>query len=116
MYLSRSILSEIGTIATYDDESLCNYTKPRASSEEDELSLKVSSLVLSPNPVNNILNLNIGNENVKSYRIYTVSGSLIQSDNINNNQVSVQNLRKGFYLINAITTEGKEYTSKFIKQ
>jgi len=73
-------------------------------------------IVISPNPVNEILNVSgINGENI-NYKIYNINNSLIMNGTLENNTINVQFLPLGMYFIQ-FTIDGKEQnTTKFIKQ
>jgi len=56
----------------------------------------------------------IANDNVSEIIIYTLSGNKIIS--AKNNKLSINNLKKGVYIIIAITTDGAIISKKFIKK
>jgi hypothetical protein len=73
-------------------------------------------LILSPNPVKEILNINFkGISNVKSISIYNMYGQLVQTATNPSNSVDVTNLKTGNYIIKLITNEG-EINRKFLKK
>lgn len=66
-----------------------------------------------PNPVSDILNIKTQDE-VLNVIIYDITGRQINA-RINNNQVDVSALTKGFYIINVVT-DSASYQQKFIKK
>ncbi|MFT5819072.1 MAG: photosystem II stability/assembly factor-like uncharacterized protein [Crocinitomix sp.] len=76
-------------------------------------SLPTERLMIYPNPVQNILYIDSGGNNVDKVFIYDLNGKLvIESDQ---NDIDIKNLSKGSYII-SIQTDGQHYSSKFIKQ
>ncbi len=78
-----------------------------------------NNLMIYPNPVNDILNVNFGQttENA-TIMIYNVNGQMIFSQNVNNatkTQVNTSDLQSGMYILQA-TENGKVSTTKFIKK
>jgi hypothetical protein len=69
------------------------------------------SFRLYPNPVRNVINV-VGTEH--SYRIYSISGELVQSGEIeaNNTQVNVEELQRGVYFYK--TNNDQEFV-RFVK-
>ena len=71
-------------------------------------------IILYPNPVKNTLHI-VGLSN-SSYVIYDAQGNLINNSEINlTNEINVSSLSTGIYLIK-ITSDGKIYKKKFIKE
>lgn len=66
-----------------------------------------------PNPVSDILNIKTQDE-VQNVIIYDITGRQINTI-INNNQIDVSALTKGFYIINVVT-DSASYQQKFIKK
>ena len=67
-----------------------------------------------PNPVNEILNIDIlDNSTISSIKIYDLQGKLILEDK--NITINVSNLSKGLYIVKVITEE-REITKKFIRE
>ncbi|WP_417430912.1 reprolysin-like metallopeptidase [Halpernia sp.] len=84
-------------------------TAPLATSEAEKLKLQIY-----PNPTKEILFVkNISSKS--AYKIYDLSGKLVSSGVLNNNQVRVSSLTKGIYVI-TIDDNGKTTESKFIKE
>lgn len=74
------------------------------------------NMTVYPNPTNNILNLKFPNDDViESLIISDFLGKEVLNSNENLKQINVNNLSKGFYIINA-SSSFKKYQSKFIKQ
>ena len=71
------------------------------------------AFTIYPNPVSDILNIKTQDE-VLNVMIYDISGRQINT-RINNNQIDVSDLTKGFYIINVVTDRAS-YQQKFIKK
>jgi hypothetical protein len=71
-------------------------------------------LYIYPNPVENTLFFNTDIK-VSQVSIFSVQGSLISEQNVNNNSVDVSKLKTGTYFI-TINKDGKEITKKFLKK
>ena len=85
--------------------------------EIDETILpEAEKIVLYPNPVLNTLNI-VSNVKVKVVRIFTLTGSLIQNnlDNTDNLTLDLSNLAKGIYIVEVVTDKGST-VNKIIKQ
>jgi hypothetical protein len=78
---------------------------------------KKTFLSIFPNPTNNKLNLVFEGNLPKNLiaNIYDSKGSLIKSETLINNEIDINNLSQGLYLL-TIESEGKRYCSKFIKE
>lgn len=74
------------------------------------------SIKLYPNPVKDILKLNLPNgEKVSDVEIYNTVGQKV-SEFRNVDEINLGQLKSGLYIINLKNTEGKNYSSKIIKQ
>lgn len=89
-------------------------TKPILSLEDR----RVTSFVLAPNPVQNELFFSEVNSTseINSIRIYSVHGTVVMSiSKPKGPSISVETLENGLYLLEIVTTIGKE-THKILKQ
>jgi len=77
--------------------------------------LAQNTIVLHPNPVNNILNIEVGNLEITSIEIYNVLGQSILFVSDKTSLIDVSALTAGTYFIKLISDKGI-LTSKFIKQ
>ena len=72
------------------------------------------TVVVYPNPVKDILNLQLNNfSTMQSVKIYDLQGKIILEDK--NNIINVSNLAKGLYIVK-VETEEREFSKKFIKE
>lgn len=71
------------------------------------------NLKLYPNPVTNTLNLDT-DTSVKSVSIITVNGQRIETK-LFNNQINVENLQNGFYILEVNTEDGAKVYKNFVK-
>ncbi|WP_261510000.1 reprolysin-like metallopeptidase [Chryseobacterium paludis] len=73
------------------------------------------SFSIYPNPTSDVLNVTKVSDKA-TYKIYSVTGQLVSSGNINGGKINVSTLVKGGYVI-TIDEKGKDlFTSKFIKK
>lgn len=72
-----------------------------------------NTISLHPNPAKNVLNIT-ANQSVDNVLIYNLQGQLMLNS-INKNQINVENLPTGHYIIN-INSGGLIQTNKFIKE
>lgn len=80
-----------------------------------DYSLNENWLVHYPNPVESFLNLKMKRDGkIKSTRIYTMSGKLVQRGNAT--KIGVSALSPGIYIIKITTTDGKQTVKRFIKK
>ena len=72
---------------------------------------------LAPNPVTDLLELS-SNERIASINIYSTTGALIQTKEINNQQsnLDVHDFNPGVYLIRITFDNGQHTTQRFVKQ
>ena len=76
-----------------------------------------SKCTVFPNPATNKINIEfecIVPKNITA-NIYDSKGSLIKSETLINNEIAISNLTQGLYL-QTIQSEGKSYSSKFVKE
>jgi hypothetical protein len=76
-----------------------------------------STFNLYPNPTKKILNINSNNTfSFKSVSIFDLNGKIVLKAKIENNSINVQSLTSGTYIVLLIDENGKNYSSKFIKE
>ncbi len=75
------------------------------------------SASIYPNPAFNILNISVQEVNTFEYKVYNMNGTLVKAGigNGGNLTVNVSELNRGIYMIK-IVSEGKSFTSKFVKK
>lgn len=73
-----------------------------------------ASIKLYPNPVKRVLNLNSPIKIITKVEIYSVIGNLVKSTTKNLNEINVEDLSSGLYLIKIFTLEGS-VSKKLIK-
>ncbi|ASK30771.1 propanediol utilization protein [Chryseobacterium sp. T16E-39] len=80
-----------------------------------ETVIKNDGIQLYPNPASDVLNITKVSDKA-TYKIYSVTGQLVNSGNINGGKINVSTLVKGGYVI-TIDEKGKDvFKSKFIKK
>lgn len=106
-------------IGRYDPEAIPVTTNSKgpavvslSAKEINEMVVK-DRLVVFPNPVKNILNLDAKNDKDYYYQIYNMSGQLIKKGKFNNKQTDISELPAGVYLIRINNSES---VIKIIKQ
>ncbi len=72
-------------------------------------------MIIYPNPVKNVLNINPSYNVNSTYRIIDLNGRVIQRGRILNNTIDVNSLKSGVYLIE-LSDEEETFMQKFIKQ
>jgi hypothetical protein len=73
-----------------------------------------NELLISPNPVDDVLNFSLPEDEVlKSGRILDIQGKIVKD--LNKNRQTVEDLKPGMYFLN-VDTDTKQYKSKFIKK
>jgi uncharacterized delta-60 repeat protein len=79
-------------------------------------SFAVNKLNLYPNPASTVLNLDAGSSyTIEKVVITDMTGQVITEQPTNTNQINIQYLAKGVYIITAYATENK-FQAKFIKE
>lgn len=71
-----------------------------------------------PNPIEDILYLNLSDSN-DSYliQLFSLTGAMVLETNVKENQVNVNHLRKGVYLVNVLNSKGVVvFTNKIVKK
>ena len=78
---------------------------------------EINDFKIHPNPVNNWLTIDLGNQTNANVTLFDVNGKLIQKHDITSNihVLDVSKLQSGLYLI-TINSEEKTTTKRFIKQ
>jgi uncharacterized delta-60 repeat protein len=97
---------------TGNDFAIARYNGNTLSNNEFDLNKQIS---LYPNPVKNQLNIDFQNNqiNIDTYKIFDINGRIILNGNLSNglNQINVENISKGMYILNA-----GSINKKFIKE
>jgi hypothetical protein len=96
-----------------------SFTDLQTSITEQRLKLNNAGLIVYPNPVNDILNINLtGIESEGTIRVLTLEGKLLQEQKTNSKSMITLNLSqlpKGIYLCRYVST-AEIKTAKIIKQ
>jgi hypothetical protein len=119
----REIPNSISVIVTTTD-SIGNctqdltsfYVTNNTSSSTNELT-DINRITIFPNPATNKINI-VFEGNVPQNliaNIYDSKGSLVKTETLINNEIDINNLAQGLYLL-TIQSEGKSYSSKFVKE
>lgn len=74
-----------------------------------------NTFTVYPNPVKDMLTIT-GNENITAVQVYDLAGRLVKSADVLNNQVSLQSLAKGTYIVKFKNASGAAYSSKIVKE
>jgi hypothetical protein len=69
-----------------------------------------------PNPVIDVLHVDIKGNNVKKIVVYDILGNVVLTDESRNNQLSMINMPAGVYVIRATNLNDDHYIGKIIKQ
>lgn len=75
---------------------------------------KNTNISVYPNPTSDIINISSENK-IESYKIISVDGKTIEENNLTSNQINVENLQEGTYLLK-LKLADKVITKKFIKK
>lgn len=79
-------------------------------SSTNQVSLSNNEISISPNPTNNIINIQVQNATPLYYELCDLQGKIIQKENINQNntQLSLSHFPKGIYLLKVNCNEGSK--------
>ncbi len=89
-------------------------SSPLSSIKEPVDSFPAESLQIYPNPVSEVLKLNLSHGTLQEVKIYHVSGKLVYSGN-SDSTIPVSHFSKGVYLLRAII-DNQSYSTKFVKK
>lgn len=107
--ICRAMLREVkGTIY---DNAACSITIPRASENMYTPDEQVAELKFYPNPVQSVITFDKVYESVQ---IRTMDGKIVRSQSSSTNQMGLEALPRGMYIISA-RSAGESYTAKMIK-
>lgn len=73
-------------------------------------------IAVYPNPVQDVLNIKADASNIKGVEVYSLTGSLLITAAQNVNQIAVEDLSKGIYLVKVKSSDGAVACFKIIKQ
>lgn len=73
------------------------------------------NVIISPNPVKDILYIHLTDEKIEYISIVTIKGSLIFDQKNGSNNINIENIPTGTYFIN-ITTNKNTYIEKIVKE
>ena len=82
-------------------------------------SIQIENISIYPNPVNNILNINIGSNSDLNYSIFNITGQTIIKGIFDNsiNGIDFSTLSEGIYFLKVFDTQlNKQNTYKLIKK
>ena len=102
-----------------------NYTEPGKNDlymmELNELPLDTSEiqknndLQVYPNPIDDFVSVSLPNQSVQyQYKIYNLSGSLVQQGVLDSNKINCSSLQSGLYVLN-IFSQNESYSIKVLK-
>lgn len=76
-----------------------------------------AGVTIYPNPLEgNLLNIEVFNGMLHSYRIVNHLGQVIQDANTNLGVIDVSDIKSGIYIIEITTADGSSFTEKFVKK
>ena len=81
--------------------------------------IQIENISIYPNPISNILNVNVGSSSGLNYSIFNITGQIIFNGKFtsSNNRVDFSNLSKGVYFLQVLDKQlNKQNTYKLIKK
>ena len=81
--------------------------------------IQIENISIYPNPINNLLNVNVGSNSGLNYSIFNITGQIIFKGKFtsSNNRVDFSDLSKGVYFLQLIDKQlNKQNTYKLIKK
>ncbi|RZJ69105.1 T9SS type A sorting domain-containing protein [Flavobacterium sp.] len=76
---------------------------------------QIVSASVYPNPVNDIVFIQLTNGNVKSAKVYDVSGKIVGESQFSN-QIDLSEAQSGLYLLDIVTDSNLKFTRKIVKK
>jgi ribosomal protein L31 len=76
-----------------------------------------SEFKMYPNPVSDVLNIDVPSSNSNTLEIYAIDGKKVYTKSVNGTnttQVDVSKFSKGMYILKLLSTDSEEIVSKFI--
>jgi uncharacterized delta-60 repeat protein len=105
-----------GIFTSYDGIGRNRIARINGDSTLDTSLIEKNSMVIYPNPVTNMLQIQTPNNVIiSSSRILDISGKLIFEQKTNSNSINTEILTKGFYILEVFSGKDK-FTCKFIKE
>jgi len=104
-----------GVHAHFDNLKVTTFMNPETGIKDLANNASINGLELFPNPVYDILTVCAAKKSIA--KIYNATGQLVMTRKmeVSNNQINVEKLSKGLYVIN-IESDGKELSGKFLKE
>ena len=81
--------------------------------------IQIENISIYPNPISNLLNVNVGTNSGLNYSIFNITGQIIFKGKFtsSNNRVDFSNLSKGVYFLQVLDKQlNKQNTYKLIKK
>lgn len=94
--------------------AVANVAAPKTAAVSETLN---NELKLYPNPVSDVLNVDVPSSNSSTLEIYAIDGKKVYTKSVNGTnttQVDVSKFSKGMYILKLLSTESEEIISKFI--
>ncbi len=112
---SGTSLASGGSFGSTATHSFCVGTSKGESTSRGIITESVfQGIKLHPNPVINELNVVLAKGTIKSMKIYSATGALLETVKINENTLDVSQLSSGVYIL-SVNTGQEIHTQKFIK-
>ncbi len=109
VYWARALLHKLPS--DYNDDNIC-VPQPIIASTA---SVSASGFTVFPNPVLENISLPNDLEGFNKYQIIDLTGTIINSGNINDNKIYINSLTAGLYILKITDTIGNQKIAKFIR-
>jgi len=77
---------------------------------------KTNSIILYPNPVKDVINIQSKDSNEFSYQIYNLAGQVVLTGKSSDKKINAQKLSSGNYVLELTNKQGEKSSQKFIKK
>ncbi|MFN4198781.1 MAG: CotH kinase family protein, partial [Flavobacterium sp.] len=108
-FYGENLTIDQGNRVTFNNFSFKGVPLPLSLPEDNKL-----NVTMYPNPTSGYVNILHSYDDL-NYQLYSIDGKLIQSGSVNNQQIQLNNLQNGIYLLQ-LENDRKKETKKIIKK